>query len=220
MLVFSATDAQASASRGENCILIRRETSPEDIRGMHAAVAVLTERGGITSHAAVIGRGMGLPCVVGASNLKFNARRKQLITSDGRVFNEGDEITVDGSSGEIIAGAVNVQKGDCLYGRYWGAFKELRHLHFNTCYYAGVEHCIEHGLARFEPGAGGDYKWLRGFDAAPTYSLHFLADPRLANAVSRFLSEERERAHDVIDELGRQSPLRKQPPAGTPRRPR
>jgi predicted N-acyltransferase len=122
--------------------------------------------------------------------------------------------------GEVLAGTLNVVKGDAFYGRYWGALRPLRHLHFNVCYYAGVEHCIEHGLARFEPGAGGDYKWLRGFDAAPTYSLHFLADPRLAHAVSRFLSEERERAHDVIDELGRQSPLRKQPPAGTPRRPR
>ena len=109
-MVFSPTDAQASASRGENCILIRRETSPEDIRGMQAAVAVLTERGGITSHAAVIGRGMGLPCVVGASNMKFNLRRKQLTTRDGRVFNEGDEITVDGSSGEVIAGAVEMRE--------------------------------------------------------------------------------------------------------------
>ncbi|MEW9919028.1 putative PEP-binding protein [Marimonas sp. MJW-29] len=109
-IVFSATDAQASASRGENCILIRRETSPEDIRGMHAAVAVLTERGGITSHAAVIGRGMGLPCVVGASNMKFNLRRKQLVARDGRVLNEGDEITVDGSSGEVIAGSVAMRE--------------------------------------------------------------------------------------------------------------
>ena len=62
-IVFNANDAQASAARGEKCILVRRETSPEDIRGMHAAQAVLTERGGITSHAAVIGRGLGLPWV-------------------------------------------------------------------------------------------------------------------------------------------------------------
>lgn len=109
-IVFSATEAQASDARGEACILIRRETSPEDIRGMHAAVAVLTERGGITSHAAVIGRGLGLPCVVGASNMRFNLRRKQITAADGRTFNEGDEITVDGSSGEVIAGAVKMQE--------------------------------------------------------------------------------------------------------------
>jgi pyruvate,orthophosphate dikinase len=109
-IVFSATEAQAYASRGEPCILTRRETSPEDIRGMQAAAAVLTERGGVTSHAAVIGRGMGLPCVVGASSLKFNLLRKQLTTADGRVFNEGDQITVDGSSGEVMAGGVAMQE--------------------------------------------------------------------------------------------------------------
>ncbi len=109
-IVFSATEAQAAASRNENCILIRRETSPEDIRGMHAAVAVLTERGGITSHAAVIGRGMGLPCVVGVSDMKFNLRKKQLTAPDGRVFRDGDQITVDGSSGQVLAGVADMQE--------------------------------------------------------------------------------------------------------------
>ncbi|WP_052862677.1 putative PEP-binding protein [Sulfitobacter noctilucae] len=109
-MVFSATEAQACASRNEPCILIRRETSPEDIRGMQAAVAVLTERGGITSHAAVIGRGMGLPCVVGVSNMKFNLIKRQLTAPDGRVFNVGDTITVDGSSGQVLAGAAKMQE--------------------------------------------------------------------------------------------------------------
>ncbi len=103
-IVFSAAAAQASAARNENCILVRRETSPEDIRGMHAAAGVLTERGGITSHAAVIGRGLGLPCVVGASSIRFQTRKKMLTCPDGRVFREGDIVTVDGSHGEILAG--------------------------------------------------------------------------------------------------------------------
>ncbi|SMO45602.1 pyruvate phosphate dikinase [Thalassovita litoralis] len=103
-IVFSAAEAQASAARGEACVLVRRETSPEDIRGMHAAVAVLTERGGMTSHAAVIGRGMGLPCVVGASSLTFHTRRKTLETPDGREFRAGDVITIDGTNGEVLAG--------------------------------------------------------------------------------------------------------------------
>jgi len=101
--------------------------------------------------------------------------------------------------GEIIAGTVNVQKGDALYGRYWGAFKPLRHLHFNVCYYAGIEHCIERGLARFEPGAGGNYKQLRGFDASPTWSCHHIEDPRLAEAIARFLEAERADADLTID---------------------
>jgi predicted N-acyltransferase len=96
----------------------------------------------------------------------------------------------------------------------------VRYLHFNACYYAAIEFCIERGLARFEPGAGGDYKWLRGFDATPTYSLHFLAEPRLAHAVGRFLAAERREARRVIDELDRQSPLHGKAAAGSPRSPR
>ncbi|MFW2542503.1 putative PEP-binding protein [Primorskyibacter sp. 2E107] len=104
-IVFSAAEAQASAARDEACILVRRETAPEDIRGMHAAVAVLTERGGMTSHAAVIGRGLGLPCVVGAARMKFGLKRKILVAEDGRTFREGDVITIDGTRGQILAGA-------------------------------------------------------------------------------------------------------------------
>ncbi|MHA7850153.1 putative PEP-binding protein [Roseovarius sp.] len=104
-IVFTAEAAQASAARDEPCILVRRETSPEDIRGMHAAVAVLTERGGMTSHAAVIGRGIGLPCVVGASEIGFDTSRKTLTLRDGRVLRKGDTITIDGTNGEVLAGA-------------------------------------------------------------------------------------------------------------------
>jgi pyruvate, orthophosphate dikinase len=106
-IVFSSAAAQASAARGEPCILIRRETSPEDIRGMHAAVAVLTERGGITSHAAVIARGLGLPCVVGANGLRLDAKDKRLTVGD-RTLAEGDIITVDGTKGEALVGAVDM----------------------------------------------------------------------------------------------------------------
>jgi predicted N-acyltransferase len=90
-----------------------------------------------------------------------------------------------------IAGTFNVQKGDALYGRYWGATAAVRNLHFEVCYYAAIEHCIREGLARFEPGAGGEHKQLRGFDAAKTYSLHYLVEPRLRAAVERFLAGER-----------------------------
>lgn len=107
-IVFSSEAAQASAARGEACVLVRRETSPEDIRGMHVASAVLTERGGMTSHAAVIGRGLGLPCVVNAVNLRFQVKRKSLVASDGRLLREGDEITVDGTNGQILAGSVEM----------------------------------------------------------------------------------------------------------------
>lgn len=104
-LVFSANEAQASAARHEDCILVRRETSPEDIRGMHAAKAIITERGGITSHAAVIGRGIGLPCVVGVSDMRFQTQLAQLQTKDGRIIKAGDIVTVDGTNGTILLGA-------------------------------------------------------------------------------------------------------------------
>jgi predicted N-acyltransferase len=110
--------------------------------------------------------------------------------------------------GEPIAGTFNVQKGDALYGRYWGATRMVRHLHFNVCYYAAVEHCIEHGLARFEPGAGGEYKQMRGFDASPTWSSHYLSDPRLADAVKRFLERERIEAEGAIDWYQERSALK------------
>ena len=105
-IVFDSAAAQAAQSRDEPCILVRRETSPDDVRGMHAADAVLTERGGTTSHAAVIARGLGLPCVAGATGLRVSHRDRTLTLAGGRVLREGAEITVDGSSGEVLEGVV------------------------------------------------------------------------------------------------------------------
>ena len=109
---------------------------------------------------------------------------------------------------ELIAGTTNVVKRGVLYGRYWGASRPLRHLHFDVCYYAAIEWCIAQGVQRFEPGAGGDYKYLRGFEARPTYSMHWLAEPRLQAAVARFLAAERAEASAVIEQLGAASPLK------------
>lgn len=119
-IVFSATAAQAAAAREEASILVRRETSPEDIRGMHSAMGVLTERGGMTSHAAVIARGLGLPCVVGAAGIKLNFKDKTLTTGDGHVFREGDIITVDGSNGAAMIGEVKM-----IHPELDGAFATL-----------------------------------------------------------------------------------------------
>ncbi|MBW2383189.1 MAG: GNAT family N-acetyltransferase [Deltaproteobacteria bacterium] len=110
--------------------------------------------------------------------------------------------------GEPIAGTFNVTKGDALYGRYWGTTARIRYLHFNVCYYAAVEYCIENGIKRFEPGAGGEYKQLRGFDAQPTLSAHFLRDPRLAAAIERFLAAERDNVEEAIDWYRERSALK------------
>ncbi|HEY2385710.1 MAG TPA: GNAT family N-acetyltransferase [Candidatus Binatia bacterium] len=109
----------------------------------------------------------------------------------------------------IVAGTINVRKGDVLYGRYWGALEELRYLHFNVCYYAAIDWCLQQGITRFEPGAGGEFKHLRGFDARPTTSMHYLSDPRLARAVADYLVEERAAIAREITWMGEQSALKR-----------
>jgi pyruvate,orthophosphate dikinase len=104
-IVFSAAAAEAWAGRDEKVILVRKETSPEDIGGMHVSEGILTTRGGMTSHAAVVARGMGIPCVSGAGDLRVDADAKILVAM-GEELSEGDVITVDGSSGDVMVGAV------------------------------------------------------------------------------------------------------------------
>ena len=111
--------------------------------------------------------------------------------------------------GEIVAGTFTVRKGSSFYGRYWGAFEELRYLHFNLCYYASIEYCLREGLTRFEPGAGGEFKHLRGFDAQPTHSMHYIADPRLGRAVADYLARERHAVTQEIEWLDGQSALKR-----------
>ena len=89
-------------------ILVRRETNPDDLRGMVAARGILTSRGGKTSHAAVVARGMGRTCVCGADSLRIDAKKKTLTTQDGTEVAEGDPISIDGTTGEVFAGEVPV----------------------------------------------------------------------------------------------------------------
>ncbi|MBY9062392.1 pyruvate, phosphate dikinase [Sphingomonas yunnanensis] len=103
--VFDADTAERWAADGRAVILLRTETSPEDIHGMHAATGILTARGGMTSHAAVVARGMGRPCVSGAGALSIDARAKTARVG-GRELREGDVLTIDGATGEVMAGAV------------------------------------------------------------------------------------------------------------------
>ena len=104
-VVLSADEAETLAQRGEPAILVRAETSPEDIHGMHAARGILTSRGGSTSHAAVVARGMGRPCVVGASALRIDEAARTVVAG-GVAVAAGDVITIDGASGEVLLGEV------------------------------------------------------------------------------------------------------------------
>jgi pyruvate,orthophosphate dikinase len=104
-IVFSADEAEAWSKAGKKVILVRIETSPEDIGGMHVAQGILTTRGGMTSHAAVVARGMGTPCVAGAGDLRIDYAAKTL-TAGGTVLREGEVITIDGSNGQVMKGEV------------------------------------------------------------------------------------------------------------------
>ena len=104
-VVFSADEAEAMASRGERVILVRAETSPEDIHGMHAAKGILTQRGGMTSHAAVVARGMGRPCVAGAGDLRIDYAAGTLAVRN-HIVRAGEMITINGSTGEVMSGEV------------------------------------------------------------------------------------------------------------------
>ncbi len=104
-VVFSSNEAERLAQEGRKVILVRVETSPEDIHGMHAAAAIITARGGMTSHAAVVARGMGRPCVCGAGDLKIAGDYEQFSVGD-RIVKKGDMITVDGAEGKVFLGAV------------------------------------------------------------------------------------------------------------------
>ena len=116
-VVFDSHTAVAWADRGEDVILVRKETNPDDLRGMLVARGVLTSRGGKTSHAAVVARGMGRTCVCGAESLTVDSTAKKVTVRNGPVLGEGDVISIDGTTGEVFAGAVAV--ADSAVVRYF-----------------------------------------------------------------------------------------------------
>ena len=119
-IVFTADDAVADAAKGP-VILVRAETAPDDIHGMEVAKAILTSRGGMTSHAAVVARGMGTPCVAGAGTLVVDERKKQITIQKEEqklVLNEGDWLSIDGSTGEVFAGQAQTEDADPASGKF------------------------------------------------------------------------------------------------------
>jgi predicted N-acyltransferase len=107
-----------------------------------------------------------------------------------------------------VAGAINLRSNDILYGRHWGCRETHHSLHFETCYYTGIDYCIEHGLKSFEPGAQGEHKISRGFLPAFTWSAHWIADERFRGAIGRYLQHEDAAMKDYCEELLSSSPYR------------
>ncbi|MEJ2602207.1 MAG: GNAT family N-acetyltransferase [Gammaproteobacteria bacterium] len=110
--------------------------------------------------------------------------------------------------GEIIAAAIFFRGHDTLYGRYWGSEDDYHSLHFETCYYQGIDYCIAEGISLFEPGTQGEHKIRRGFLPTVTWSAHRMADPRFAEAIRRYLDEEGRHVDDYVRAAGSHSPFR------------
>ncbi|PIS25817.1 MAG: pyruvate, phosphate dikinase [bacterium (Candidatus Stahlbacteria) CG08_land_8_20_14_0_20_40_26] len=132
-VVFSSEDAVKMKEKGEACILVRIETSPEDIKGMASAEGILTQRGGMTSHAAVVTRGMGKPCVVGCESINIDYKNK-LFKKGGTVIKEGDEITIDGATGRVMKGNIPKIKASLSgeFGRLLSFADTMRRLGVRT----------------------------------------------------------------------------------------
>ena len=133
-IYFTAEDAVAAKERGEKVVLVREETSPEDIEGMHASEGILTARGGRTSHAAVVARGMGTCCVAGCGEVSIDEETKTMTLPDGRVLHEGDPLSLDGSTGNVYAENIKTVEasitGDFETVMNWA--DEIRQLHVRT----------------------------------------------------------------------------------------
>ena len=109
---------------------------------------------------------------------------------------------------ELVAVAICFRSNTTLYGRYWGTVRYIDSLHFETCYYQGIDYCIEQGLQFFEPGAQGEYKISRGFVPTETWSAHWLSHPEFARAIDDYLVMERKHIDRYIDAVGNHVPYR------------
>ncbi|MGH8188931.1 MAG: peptidogalycan biosysnthesis protein, partial [Steroidobacteraceae bacterium] len=111
-----------------------------------------------------------------------------------------------------VAAAIFFRGGETLYGRYWGAAADFHSLHFETCYYQGIEYCIEHSLKCFEPGTQGEHKIPRGFEPTATWSAHWIADVRFRRAIEAYLDEERAAVDEYIRQVQDHVPFRREAP--------
>jgi predicted N-acyltransferase len=122
----------------------------------------------------------------------------------------GDQLVlvIAGKHGRIVAGAICLRSGDTLYGRHWGCYEDYHSLHFETCFYQGIDYCINNGLRCFEPGAQGEHKISRGFLPTATWSAHWIAHDGFRDTINRFLRHETGAMREYMEELSERSPFR------------
>jgi predicted N-acyltransferase len=126
----------------------------------------------------------------------------------GRTMPDNIVLVMAYYQGKPVASAFCLRGDDCLYGRHWGCDADFNNLHFEACYYQGIDYCIEHGLTRFEPGAQGEHKISRGFLPTATWSAHWLADAQFRMAIEEFLGRETVAVQRYIEELNSHSPFK------------
>lgn len=152
-----------------------------------------------------------LYCSTFAKYGNYPAMTEGFFRGTGASMGEQVMVVLARQRGEIIGVAYFLVGQDCLYGRYWGCVEDVPDLHFEACYYQGIEFCIEMGLRRFEPGAQGEHKISRGFLPTRTWSLHWIADPKFRHAIARFLERETLAMEAHIAELEARSPYKQSP---------
>jgi predicted N-acyltransferase len=131
---------------------------------------------------------------------------EQLVTS----MPENLLLVMAEKDGEYVAGALSLKDHKTLYGRYWGCLDEYKQLHFETCYYQGIDYCIQHKLKRFDAGAQGEHKIQRGFVPTPTYSLHWIKSPTFTPPIKDFIQRESEQVEQYTLDAKRYLPFKKQ----------
>lgn len=136
---------------------------------------------------------------------------KQFFQEIGETMPENIVLVMADYNNQYVAGAFNVRGEQSLYGRHWGCLADFHSLHFEACYYQGLEYAIEHGLQRFEPGAQGEHKISRGFLPTETWSAHWIADDKFREAIANFLEHETEGMKQYIEELKQHSPFKTEP---------
>ena len=188
-VVFNSDEAEAKSKAGHKVILVRIETSPEDIHGMHAAEAIVTARGGMTSHAAVVARGMGTPCVSGAGEIRIDYK-SQSFSVMGRTIKAGDIVTVDGATGQVFAGSVDMIQpelsGDFAKVMTWADEVRTLGIRTNAETPLDVQTAIEFGA--------------EGIGLCRTEHMFFEAD-RLANFREMILAEDRDGRELALEKI-------------------
>ena len=188
-VVFNSDDAEAKAKAGHKVILVRIETSPEDIHGMHAAEAIVTARGGMTSHAAVVARGMGTPCVSGAGEIRIDYKAQEFSVM-GRIVKAGDIVTVDGATGQVFAGSVDMIQpelsGDFAKVMDWADEARTLGVRTNAETPLDVQTAIDFGA--------------EGIGLCRTEHMFFEAD-RLANFREMILAEDKEGRESALAKI-------------------